>query len=248
MQKVLIVDDEIAAVGSLELMISRFVPEATVVGIARSAKEAVSKVELVAPDIVFLDVEMPGGSGFDFLEQCSERKFEVVFTTAYESYALKAFRYSAVDFLLKPIGIEELQKAVEKATKRITSDFDSRKNYYALFENLKSILPKKLVVLIDNHSEFIDISEVTYFEAKPKGTDVFKEDGSNIHIDNKLSDLIGILDRKNFFKINDRQAVNTAKVKRVSKTSVELTHGLSLELLPVLRKELLEYVEKLINS
>lgn len=247
MLKALIVDDELAAVGSLELMINKYVSDITVIGIARSVTEALKKVEYIAPDIVFLDIEMPGGTGFDFLERCSDRKFEVIFTTAYEVYALRAFRYSAVDYLLKPFGVDELIKAVEKVSNRIVTSFDSRKMYSALFENIKSILPQKLVVKIQNHSEFIDLSQISYFEMQGKGTRVYSDDGSFIHIDNDLIDLIEILDRKKFFKINDKQAVNTAKVKRVGKLAVDLANGESLPLRPLLRKELIEYVEN-VNS
>lgn len=248
MIKALIVDDELAAVGTLELLLNKYVPDVTVVGIARSIEEAKQRALILLPDIVFLDIEMPGGSGFDFLEQCSSRKFEVVFTTAYETYAVKAFKYSAVDYLLKPIGVDELTRAVEKASARLNSQFDSRKKYYALFENIKSILPRKLVVTINNSNEYIDLGEVTYFEAESHGSDVFKEDLSSIHIDDKLVDLLQFLDRKKFFKINNTQVINTAKVKRVSKTDVELTNGVLLSLNQNLRKELVEYVEKTINQ
>lgn len=248
MIKALIVDDEIAAAGSLQLLLNKCIPDITVVGIARSIEEAKQRALVLLPDIVFLDIEMPGGSGFDFLEQCSSRKFEVIFTTAYESYAVKAFKYSAVDYLLKPIGVDELIRAVEKATARLNSQFDSRKKYSALFENIKSILPRKLVVTINNSNEYIDLGEVTYFEAQSRGADVYKTDLSSIHIDDKLMDLLQILDRKKFFKINSSQVVNTAKVLRVKKNDVELSNGVSLKLDQSLRKELVEYVERTINQ
>lgn len=247
MLRALIIDDELAAAKSLELLIDKYVDGVEVVGIAYSVAEAIQKVEMISPDIVFLDIEMPGGNGFQFLEQCPTRAFEVVFTTAYQAYALKAIKYSAVDYLLKPIGVDELRNVSERVAFMRQTKFDSRKKYYALFENIKTLLPLKLVVTVQNTSEFIDLSEVAYFEMSPAGTTVYKSNGASMCIDNKLGDLMEILDKKNFFKINAQQAVNTAMVKRVGKTSVDLSNGVSLQILPMLRKEMVEYVERLLQ-
>ena len=105
MLKALIVDDEIASVRTLELLLSQFAKDVEVVDVARSSSEALNKVDLIQPDIVFLDIEMPGGNGFDFLEHCSHRNFDVVFITAYEYYAIKSFKFSAIDYFQKQIEV-----------------------------------------------------------------------------------------------------------------------------------------------
>ena len=178
------------------------------VDVARSSSEALNKVDLIQPDIVFLDIEMPGGNGFDFLEHCSHRNFDVVFITAYEYYAIKAFKFSAIDYLLKPIEVEELEAAIARVSKRRYSNFDGRKRYYALFENLKAILPSKLVVAVNNKSEYIDLNDVLYFEQSQNGSVVVKDDGVALSIDNKLKDMEDVLDAKNFARINSKQLVN----------------------------------------
>lgn len=251
MLKALIVDDEIASVRILELLLSQFAKDIEVVDVARSSKEAVSKVDLIKPDLVFLDIEMPGGNGFDFLEQCSHRNFEVVFITAYENYAIKAFKYSAIDYLLKPIEVEELQVALEKVSKRRYSNFDGRNKYFALFENLKDIFPSKLVVTVDNHSEYIDLRDILYFEATQNGTIVFRNNNGSLNINNQLDDLENILDGKNFFKINDNQLVNLEKIRHFASkkgNNLELSKGTILVVLPSRRNELTAQLEEFINQ
>lgn len=249
MLKALIIDDEIASVRTLELLLSQFAKDIEVVDVARSSNEALSKVELIQPDIVFLDIEMPGGSGFDFLEQCSNRNFDVIFITAYEYYAVKAFKYSAIDYLLKPIEVEELETALARVSKRRYSNFDGRKRYYALFENLKEILPTKLVVNIHNKSEFIDLKDAYYFEDALHGAIVARENGELLHIDNRLKDLEDILDTKNFIRINSKQLVNLKRIKHIGKDgNIDLDKGVKLSASNDYLHEIIDQLEVLVKQ
>ncbi len=249
MLKALIVDDEIASVRTLELLLSQFAKDVEVVDVARSASDALAKVDLIHPDIVFLDIEMPGGSGFDFLEQCNNRTFDVIFITAFEYYAVKAFKYSAIDYLLKPIEIEELESALTKVSNRRYSNFDGKNRYFALFENLKSILPSKLVVTIKNRSEYVDLKDIAYFQSNTNGSKVVKLDGEFIDIDNKLSNLEEILDSKFFARINDKQLVNLKLVKKIGRNGkLDMDKGLVLEVANEYLGYLVEQLEELVNS
>ncbi|KAB2872270.1 MAG: response regulator transcription factor [Bacteroidales bacterium] len=249
MLKALIVDDEIASVRTLELLLSQFAKDIEVVDVARSSIEALSKVELIKPDIVFLDIEMPGGSGFDFLENCSSRDFDVIFITAFEYYAVKAFKFSAIDYLLKPIEVEELESALARVSKRRYSNFDGRKRYYALFENLKEILPSKLVVNIQNKSEFIDLKDVYCFEESQKGTIVLRSNGESLSIDNRLKDLEEILDTKNFVRINSKQVINLTLVKHIGKAgSIDLDKGIKLTASSEYINELIDQLEVFVKQ
>lgn len=249
MLKALIVDDEVASVRTLELLLSQFAKDIEVVDVARSSIEALSKVELIKPDIVFLDIEMPGGSGFDFLENCSSRDFDVIFITAFEYYAVKAFKFSAIDYLLKPIEVEELESALARVSKRRYSNFDGRKRYYALFENLKEILPSKLVVNIQNKSEFIDLKDVYCFEESQKGTIVLRSNGESLSIDNKLKDLEEILDTKNFVRINSKQVINLTLVKHIGKSgSIDLDKGIKLTASSEYINELIDQLEVFVKQ
>lgn len=249
MLKALIVDDEIASVRTLELLLSQFAKDVEVVDVARSASEALAKVDLIHPDIVFLDIEMPGGSGFDFLEQCNNRTFDVIFITAFEYYAVKAFKYSAIDYLLKPIEIEELESALTKVSNRRYSNFDGKNRYFALFENLKSILPSKLVVTIKNRSEYVDLKDIAYFQSNTNGSKVVKLNGEFIDIDNKLSNLEEILDSKFFARINDKQLVNLKLVKKIGRNGkLDMDKGLVLDVANEYLGYLVEQLEELVNS
>lgn len=249
MLKALIVDDEIASVRTLELLLSQFAKDVEVVDVARSASDALTKVDLIHPDIVFLDIEMPGGSGFDFLEQCNNRTFDVIFITAFEYYAVKAFKYSAIDYLLKPIEIEELESALTKVSNRRYSNFDGKNRYFALFENLKSILPSKLVVTIKNRSEYVDLKDIAYFQSNTNGSKVVKLNGESIDIDNKLSNLEEILDSKFFARINDKQLVNLKLVKKIGRNGkLDMDKGLVLDVANEYLGYLVEQLEELVNS
>lgn len=249
MLKALIVDDEIASVRTLELLLSQFAKDVEVIDVARSASDALTKVDLINPDIVFLDIEMPGGSGFDFLEQCTSRTFDVVFITAFEYYAVKAFKYSAIDYLLKPIEIEELESALRKVSTRRYSNFDGKNRYFALFENLKSILPSKLVVTVKNRSEYVDLKDVVYFQSNTNGSRVVRLNGEFIDIDNKLPNLEEILDSKFFARINSKQLVNLKLVKKISRNGkLDMDKGLVLDVEPEYLNYLVEQLEELVNT
>jgi two-component system LytT family response regulator len=231
MLKAIIVDDETASIRSLELLLKQFCQEVEVVGTAHTIDEALEHVIRLRPHLVFLDIEMPKGNGFDFLERTPNRNFEVVFITAYENYAVKAFRFSAIDYILKPIEIDELQRAIEKVKERLKNHVDSRKKYYALFENLKSILPNKLVVSTSRGYEYIDLKNVLYFEDAKGSTRAVFSSGEPLLVNNPIDYLEDILEKNYFFRINDNQLVNIANIRRVGKTSdkaVEFYPGLSV--------------------
>ncbi|MHC1702384.1 MAG: LytR/AlgR family response regulator transcription factor [Tenuifilaceae bacterium] len=219
MLKALLIDDELASTRSLEILLSQFCKEVEVVGTARSAEEGLLSVSKLTPDVVFLDIEMPGGTGFDFLEKCQELNFEVVFITAHDSYAVKAFKYSAIDFILKPIEIDELIKAVDKVLELKKRNYDNRNKYNALFENLKTIIPNKLVVTVNGKYEYIDLRSVIFFENSNDNTLVKFSSKHSIFINESLDSLEEQLDEKNFYQINQTQMVNLEMVKKVEKTN-----------------------------
>jgi RNA polymerase sigma factor (sigma-70 family) len=119
MIKAIIVEDEPKNIRILKDQLQHHCPDLTVIGSAENIKSALSLIEVLKPDLVFLDIEMPYGNAFDLLESIENVNFEIIFITAFSEYAIKAFKYSAIDYLLKPLDIDELIEAVEKATKRI---------------------------------------------------------------------------------------------------------------------------------
>ncbi len=120
--KVVIVDDEKDAIKSLRIIINEYCDGIEVVGTANSALEGIKLINSVSPDVVLLDVEMPGGSGFDLIEGLGDRNFQIIFTTAYEHYSIRALRANAIDYVMKPIDIDELITAFESAKNQINID------------------------------------------------------------------------------------------------------------------------------
>ncbi len=248
MLRALIVDDEIASVRSLEILLGQFCKQVEVVGIARSVEEALALTIKLKPNLIFLDIEMPSGTGFDFIERSICCNFEIVFVTAHNNYAVQAFKYSAVDYLLKPVEITELIKAVDKVAEVLKANLNSRNKYNVLFENLKEIIPQKLVVVVNGNYEFIDLRNVLYIDLTSDKLKFHLEDGASISIDDSMIAIEEQLFERGFFRIHKDYLLNTFKAKKIIKANnnlVELSNGLQLPLNPLKRDELIAKISDL---
>lgn len=248
MLRVLIVDDEIASVKSLEILLRQFCKQVEIVGIARSVEEALALTIKLKPNLIFLDIEMPSGTGFDFIERSICCNFEIVFVTAHNNYAVQAFKYSAVDYLLKPVEITELIKAVDKVSEVLKANLNSRNKYNVLFENLKEIIPQKLVVIVNGKYEFIDLRDVLYVDLASDKLKVYLEDGVSISLDDPLIAIEDQLFERGFFRIHKDYLLNTLKAKKIIKANnnlVELSNGMQLPLNPLKREELIAKISDL---
>jgi two-component system LytT family response regulator len=242
MLKALLVDDEIASIKSLEILLCEFCPQIEIVGVARSVEEALIKTTKLKPELIFLDIEMPTGTGFDFLEQCSNLSFEIIFVTAHDNYAVRAFKYSAIDYILKPIEIDELVKAVKKVVEIRKTNFDSRNKYNALFENLKEIIPQKLVVVANGQYTYVDVRKVLFFELVNNSLVLKMEDNEILTIDESLNAIEEQLVDREFYRIHQNYLVNIQKVRKIIKLgngNVELANGMLLPLNPLKKDELI---------
>jgi two-component system LytT family response regulator len=138
MYKTIIVEDELHSRELLKSMVDTYCKQLSVVAVASSVEEGVAAIKANSPDIVFMDIEMQTGTGFDVLQQTTDYNFHVIFTTAYDHYAIKAIKFSAVDYLLKPIDLEELQEAATKAVEKIENTPENN-NLSLLLKNLRII-------------------------------------------------------------------------------------------------------------
>ena len=137
MIKTVLVDDESRLLGSLQIMLRTRCAELEVVAVCRSADEALIKIRETNPDLVFLDIAMPGKDGFALLEEIGDIHFRVIFVTAHDEYSLRAFKFSAIDYLLKPVNEDDLVAAVKKAERTILHEQTLQKSIEALMHNLK---------------------------------------------------------------------------------------------------------------
>lgn len=247
MLKAILVDDEIAAIRSLELLLKQCCPDVQIIGTARSGKEALQLLSHVTPDIVFLDIEMPHGSGFELLESIPNLNFEIIFITAYNQYAVKAFKYSAVDYILKPVDIDELVKAVDKVRRIKSSHTNSRARYNALFENLKGLVPVKLVIPQGDTFQTINLKDVVVVNLKCNSASFLFMDGTLVSCSSCSNDLSSMLSERGFLNVATECFINLGKVKMIEKSgkgSVIMENGKSIDIELISKEDLINQLAR----
>jgi len=198
MQKVILIDDEKNARDSLSVLLQEYFPELEIAAQCSSVPEAVLAINKHNPDIVFLDIEMPEYNGFELLDFFKEITFQIIFVTAYDHYAVKAFEVSATDYLLKPIDIEHLKSSVKKAISKIHSEniterIQLMKDVYSGTEIQKIALP------MSNGLLFVELSKIAFFEADRAYTNVYWTDGSKLTVSKAMRTFEDILDNRSYF-------------------------------------------------
>lgn len=210
MIKALIIDDEAAAANVLQLMIERHIPEITQVRLATKISEAHALLQQFQPQIVFLDIMMPEKNGFEFLNEVKHINFEIIFTTAYDEFAIRAIRFSALDYLLKPLNAEELRGAVT----RYLDVSQHKRETDALLKNLLQNLAKKeeedfkLAVPTTAGAVFFSPANIVRLEGEGNYTRFFLNDGRK-HVSSKtMKEYEEILLQHNFLRIHKSHLVN----------------------------------------
>ena len=179
--KAIIVDDELNARSLLRNFIEDHCPEIEIIADAEDVKSAVKIINKNQVDLVFLDVEMPNENGFALFDYFNKPTFETVFCTAYSQYAIKAFEVSAVDYILKPIGITKLKEAVEKVVLKRALNLPQT-NIGILKENLQENKIKKIGVHIGDGIVFMDLNDILYFEADGSYTTIHHKNGKDLAV------------------------------------------------------------------
>lgn len=236
--KAIIVDDEPAAVESLSIMLNKYCPDILIVATASTIDVAKNEIVAHNPDVVFLDIMMPEGTGFDILEDLPNRRFDVVFVTAYNQMAIKALEYCAIEFIQKPVCKDELTKAIEKVKSNKGIVRNSSLQYAALFENLGNELPNKLCLPTSSGYEVVDLEEVIAFESTGNGVKALFRDGNNIFSEKSLNHLEDTLSERKFYRINNELMLNLNKVEIISKSEIFLSGGMTFNVAPERIKEL----------
>ena len=219
MYKCILIDDEEPSIKTLKIIIENYCNnELEIVGTAGTIEEAYAAINDKKPDIIFLDIEMPRGSGFDLLEKFTNPTFEVIFTTGFDQYAITAIKFSALDYLLKPINIEELREAIQKAKDRIEGK-NTQQNLKFLIQNLKNPRDKanKIPLPILNGLQFVTISSIIYCEADEDYTYVYMNDGSKITVSKSIKEFEDLLLEYDFFRIHHSFLINRHYIKRYIK-------------------------------
>ncbi|MDT8402656.1 MAG: LytTR family DNA-binding domain-containing protein [Bacteroidales bacterium] len=212
--KAVIVDDEQDAVSFIASIAAEYCPQLEIVGQAFSAVEGIEVITREKPDLVFLDVEMPHGSGFDLLAGFPGKDFDVIFITAFNHYAIKAIKFSAVDYILKPINISEFIEAVKRVEERRNEKKSRQMNFSALFENLKSGIPSKLAIPTSSGMEYLNTREIIRIEADRSYSWFFMENGDKHLVSRNLKEYQELLADRNFFRTHNSHLINLEHVKK----------------------------------
>lgn len=240
----IIVDDEPKNVRILRGLLEEFCPSVSIAGTAYSAEEAVPLIRELKPDLLFLDIEMPFGNSFDLLDQLKPVNFEVIFITAFDEYTLRAFKYSALDYLLKPVNIDELQMAVQKAEKRVEHSQVNRQ-LSNLFYNIHKPGPgMQRIGMPDKNGTivFVELKDICYIEAK-KGYSLITTVQGEIYMSNRsIKEYEEILPSDIFFRVHNSSVINVNKIRKYHKGRggmVEMDDGTTLEVASRRKEEFL---------
>ena len=217
MLRVIIVEDENHSRETLKSLLQEFCKGVELAGMAGDVQSAVEIIRKEKPDLVFLDVELQTGTGFDVLEALDQITFDIVFTTAFEQYAVKAIKMSSIDYLLKPIDIEELKKAVEKAHLK-RGEADQKKQLDTLLSNLTGTGKRKICLATSDGLEFIDTADIIYCEANGSYTTFFLTSGNKIMVSKNLKEYESLLADQNFMRVHNSFLINLAEVKKFVKS------------------------------
>lgn len=208
MIKAIIIDDEVRARSLLATMLKEYCADIEVVASCEDLPNGVKAIRKQKPDLVFLDIEMPGHSGLELLDFFDEQEinFSIIFITAYNSYAIQAFKLSAVDYLLKPVEPEDLENAVERFRRRNTKDKNS---LVTLRENLKEEGLDKIAVPDSNSIKFLKLDDILFFKADNTYTEIVFLDNNKLVISRTLKNLEDTLaGTPNFFRCHKSYIVN----------------------------------------
>ncbi len=245
--KVVIIDDEQRTRELIAKMIESFDLGIETYPIGESVESGLKAIEKVNPEIVFLDIQMPDGTGFDLLKQIKDKKFEVIFITAHEEFAIKAIKFSALDYILKPIDPEELRAAVVRAMENIGHQKEESQ-FEALQSNMQPAQKRRLVLKTQESVHVVDLENIVRCEADRNYTSFYLFDGKRILVSKTLKDYETLLSAHNFLRVQQSHLINLDFVDRFDKKnggSVVMKDGSEVPISPAKKDMFFQILENL---
>jgi two-component system, LytTR family, response regulator len=234
MLKVILVDDEESNLSSLKQKLIEFCPQVQIIALCNSGAQGIEAIDTMHPDIVFLDIEMPVMNGFVMLKQLRYTNFELVFTTAYDHYAIRAIRCSALDYLVKPVEIEELKAAVEKASeKRKTSNSNPQIELFIEQLMNKKNVPARIAIPDVEGLHFLKTDDIIYLEANINYTNIYCTGEKKYVASRTLKDFEELLPGETFIRIHNSHIINKNYAQRYIRGEggqVVLSNGMVLDI------------------
>jgi len=246
--RTLIIDDEVLMRQTMEKLVHEHCPNVKLLAKAESVKSGVEAIRKYHPDLVLLDIKMDDGSGFDLLKQLEPIDFKVIFVTAYDEYAIKAIKFSALDYLLKPVDPDDLTKAINKAEKLVVKELNTQLG--VLKDNMQSgnISSKKIILKTFDNIHLVKMVDIIYCESYDNYTNFHLQDNNKILVSNTLKEYEEMLSEYGFFRVHKSFLINLAHIVRFEKSeggSIILTNKKMVPVSSRKREQLLELLDKI---
>lgn len=228
--KVIIIEDEKNAIITLQSFINKYISDVTICGIANNKEEGISLINKNNFDLVLLDINLGDGTGFEVLENAENKNFGVIFTTAYDEYAITAFKYSAIDYLLKPINPKELIDAVARYRENVYEISNQQLDIATSYVN--KVKNNKIVINSTNEISFIELDELIHLKSDKNYTDIFLKNKQRITSTKTLKFYEELLPSDKFIRIHQKHIINLDYVRKYLKEDggyVLLTNDAKLE-------------------
>jgi len=215
MIRAILVDDEKNALEMMEWLLKTYCPQVNIVAMCNSAEMGLEAIQRHQPDVVFLDIEMPKMNGFDMLEQFDKLFFDVVFCTAYDQFAIRAFRYSALNYLLKPVDPDDLKATIQRIEEK--KQIPTRQQFELLMQQIKQpakSTPQRIALTTNDGLVFVPTADIIYCEAESNYTNVVLAGGRKILISKVLKDIDEALSGPDFYRVHSSFLININHIKK----------------------------------
>jgi len=247
MNKLAIIEDEKAERDNIKKIITEFCPNIEITGEADSVEDGYKLILSLKPEILILDIEVKGGKTFDIIEQLNDINFKIIWITAYEKYAIQAFKISSIDYLLKPYKSLELVQSINKATEKINDQLYLKK-LETLFHNINKSINKQIVIHTSEAFYVVEISNIIRCMAEDNCTHFFLDNGDKIVVSKPLKKYESLLKDFGFCRVHQSHLVNLNKLVRLNKcgnSSVVLTNNDVIPVSKGMRTNILYYLKNI---
>ena len=213
MIKAVLIDDEKNSRMALSKLIESYAKDVHILAEASNLQEGLDAIRIHKPDLVFLDLEMPDSNGLELFEQLDKIDFEVIITTGHQEYAVRAVRTAALDYLLKPIDLEELEQSIERVFAKRKQKKEN-KNFDIFIKNFKNTSDQQIALASSDGLTFLKVSEIIYCKGDGAYTYFFIEDGTKLTVSKNLKEFEDLLSDKGFFRIHKSYLINLRHMKK----------------------------------
>jgi len=216
MIRCVLIDDEKNALEMMEWLLKTYCPEVEIMAMCNSSELGIEAINKHRPDIVFLDIEMPNMNGFDMLEKFDRLFFDVVFCTAYDQFAIKAFKYSALNYLLKPVDPDDLKNTIRRIEDK--KSVPSKEQFDLLLQSMKNSgrnTPGRIALTTGDGLLFVPTTDIIYCEAESNYTNVVLAGGKKILVSKVLKDIDEVLSGPDFYRVHSSFLININRIKKL---------------------------------